>query len=112
MNWKELNNKYPLSIRELKKAGLLMTTSDERSLVYAGQRWGELYSFFDDHEIYLEIEIDFTTRPKFFGRVSEYDGGEASTMVTEMTYVRDQAEELMFELGLKVLEGSLEMLQE
>jgi hypothetical protein len=112
MNWKELNNKYPLSIRELKKAHLLMTTSDQRSLVYAGQRWGELYSFFDDHEIYLEVEIDFTTKPKFFGRVSEYDGRTVTSLATDMTYIREDSEEMMFELALEVLEGSLEMLQE
>jgi hypothetical protein len=112
MNWKELNNKYPLSIRELKKAGLLMTTSDQRSLVYAGQRWGKLYSFFDDHEIYLEVEIDFTTKPKFFGRVSEYDGRTVTSLATDMTYIREDSEEMMFELALEVLEGSLEMLQE
>ena len=121
MNWKEIKEKYPKSIEQiLKWRGWLEFVDDEDiclghydveySMPWHPFKIRDLYDFFDEQKIFIEVVIDRTMKLKFcYGIVNEFT---SSLLQYEFTYSdlyrsRMVIEEDAFIEAFKILEEKL-----
>ena len=108
INWKEIKDKYQKAFKEFSKWG-------NHVAVLSRQKQRLLYDFFDENEIYIEIEIDRTLEAKFAPSVywleeemEDLDFDCYQNWTDECLYkTRREAEEAAFIKAFEILENKL-----
>jgi hypothetical protein len=68
----------------------------------------DLYDFFDEQGIIIEIGVDWTMEPKYCYRViRDYWGDDRQRKWSDLFYKRTQAEEQAFLRAFEILENKL-----
>ena len=119
MNWNNIKEKYPKSYERLNRYYLLSARSDINGINYPHPR--ELYDFFDEQGIYIDVSFDDGKLPMMFwvdiySTVSrhphddgyelrcEYTFGDGDRTKNEFYKTRTEAEEKAFEKAFEILE--------
>ena len=119
MNWKEIKNKYPKAYKKFTGDEIceeILHTLDYLNTGLYNIR--NLYDFFDEQGIYVFVELDRTTYPKYSPviyytskpeRVEDYYREEPSDEWRDkfLYKSRKEAEERAFMRAFEILEGQL-----
>ena len=127
MNWKQISEKSPRAFKHLyatlhriEDDEVEMRRDEDVSLYEEFERdyltayedspwnWRNLYYFFDEIGLYVEIGIDKTMEAKFCYEISwEKDFDWKTTGYSDLEYTRERAEETAFERAFEILEERL-----
>jgi hypothetical protein len=97
MNWQEVIDKYFCSYMRL----VGNNNKPPKNI-------RDLYDFFDEQGIIIEIGVDWTMEPKYCYRViRDYWGDDRQRKWSDLFYKRTQAEEQAFLRAFEILENKL-----
>jgi hypothetical protein len=115
MNWKEIKEKSGKAFDEwFKWAGWKITQEEffgDEHLGFVENMFHEreLYDFFDENEVIIELGVDYTMEPKYCFKVSVYHGDTtwAFDFWSDLYLTRIEAEEASFKQAFIDLEEKL-----